>query len=135
MATLEQVSKNVHDLNITVNEHDLRLDNAEAAIKELQSESKAIYEINTNVRLLAENMNAVKEDVADVKEDVKEVKSNNTQTQQTLDTELDNIKAEISDVRNQPIKQKANVYDKIVWLIVGGAATYIASQIFEKIFK
>ena len=51
------------------NAHDKRINTIEKEIDELKNESKAIYEINTNVRLLAEGMSTVKDDIAESKDE------------------------------------------------------------------
>ena len=69
MATVEQLSQEVQSLKLDtatqeqkIITHEQRLNSAEADIKQLQENNKAIYEINTNVRILAEGINSVKSD-------------------------------------------------------------------------
>lgn len=127
MATNEQLNVEVQNLKIQSGIHEQRLENIETEMKQLHIENKAIYEINTNVRLLAENMNSVKNDVADFKEDIKDVKRENLKLGERFDSELNVVKADVNEVRNMPNKAKADWWDKVIWLIVGGTLSALVT--------
>lgn len=133
MATMEQVNKEVQDLKVKSSVHEQRISMMEKDVLELKEESKALYEINTNVRLLAESMSAVKNDVADVKVTVKDVKAKNSQLGTRFEEELDGVREELNEVKNQPNKSKAEWWDKVVWLIVGGGLSAIITGIIAAI--
>ena len=133
MATMEQVNKEVQDLKVKSSVHEQRISMMEKDVLELKEESKALYEINTNVRLLAESMSSVKNDVADVKITVKDVKARNSQLGTRFEEELDGVREELNEVKNQPNKSKAEWWDKVVWLIVGGGLTAIVTGIITAI--
>lgn len=133
MATMEQVNKELQDLKVKASVHEQRISMMEKDVLELKEESKALYEINTNVRLLAESMSSVKNDVADVKATVKDVKARNTQLGTKFEEELDGVREELNEVRNQPNKSKAEWWDKVVWLIVGGGLTAVVTGIISSI--
>lgn len=127
MATNDQLNVEVQNLKIQSGIHEQRLENIETEMKQLHIENKAIYEINTNVRLLAENMNSVKNDVADFKEDIKDVKRENLKLGERFDSELNVVKADVNEVRNMPNKAKADWWDKVIWLIVGGTLSALVT--------
>ena len=133
MATMEQVNKELQDLKVKSSVHEQRISMMEKDVLELKEESKALYEINTNVRLLAESMSSVKNDVADVKVTVKDVKARNTQLGTKFEEELDSVREELNEVKNQPNKSKAEWWDKVVWLIVGGGITAVVTGIISSI--
>ena len=133
MATMEQVNKELQDLKVKSSVHEQRISMMEKDVLELKEESKALYEINTNVRLLAESMSSVKNDVADVKITVKDVKARNSQLGTRFEEELDGVREELNEVKNQPNKSKAEWWDKVVWLIVGGGLTAIVTGIIAAI--
>jgi Zn-dependent M28 family amino/carboxypeptidase len=132
---IEELKKANNVMAVSINSHDTRLTLLETAVKEQQAKSDAIQEMNINVRLLAENMSAMKTDMSDVKQDIKNVNIKTDQTREHLDEKLSNMKTEIDNVRNEPSKQKANSFDKVVWLIVGGGVTAIVSHIIGLIIK
>lgn len=133
MATIEQVNKELQDLKVKSSVHEQRISMMEKDVVELKEESKALYEINTNVRLLAESMSSVKNDVADVKITVKDVKDKNSQLGTRFEEELDGVREELNEVKNQPNKSKAEWWDKVVWLIVGGGLTAIVTGVIAAI--
>lgn len=115
------------------NVHDKRLSSMEKEISDLKNESKAIYEINTNVRLLAEGMTAVKDDIAESKEDIKSVKSDYSKLNEKFDKEMSTVKDNLNDVRAMPEKAKAAWYDKVVWLVIGGGLSAVLAIIIDKL--
>ena len=112
--------------------HDERLTKMEKDIEALQKENKAIYEINTNVRLLAESMTTVKQDIAETKENIKEVKITHIKLGERVDKEISAVKEDINEVRSQPEKAKAAWWDKVVWLVAGGFISAALAIIIEK---
>lgn len=132
---IEELKKANNVMTVSINSHDTRLTLLETAVKEQQAKSDAIQEMNVNVRLLAENMSAMKTDMSDVKQDIKNVNIKTDQTREHLDEKLSNMKTEIDNVRNEPSKQKANSFDKIIWIIVGGGVTAIVTHIISLITK
>ena len=132
---IEELKKANNVMTVSINSHDTRLTLLETAVKEQQAKSDAIQEMNINVRLLAENMSAMKTDMSDVKQDIKNVNIKTDQTREHLDEKLSNMKIEIDNVRNEPSKQKANSFDKIVWIIVGGGVTAIVTHIISLIIQ
>ena len=111
---------------------DKRINKMEKSIEELQRENKAIYEINTNVRLLAESMTTVKNDIAETKENIKEVKSTHIKLGEKVDKEISAVKEDINEVKTQPEKAKAAWWDKVLWLVVGGCLSAVVTFLIGK---
>ena len=78
-------------------------------------------------------MNSVRTDISDVKEDVKGVKNNQTGYNEKLNNEINSIKDDLNNVKNQPDKSKAEWWDKVIWLVVGGALTAIVTGVIDRI--
>ena len=126
-------SEDMAAMRSTQNIHEKRINDNEKAIELLKNENKAIYEINTNVRLLAEHMNTVKTDIAETKENIKEVKVAYNEMGKKFDTEITEVKDDINEVKTQPVKSKADWWDKVVWLIVGGSLSTLLVFLLDKL--
>lgn len=133
MATIEQVNNDLQATRVTVGIHEEKITNLENAVDKLNQENHAIYELNTNVRILAENMSTVKNDVAEVKDDIKSVKSDYTTLGDKVDTEIAKVQHNVEEAKNMPTKSKAEWWDKVLWLVVGGGLTAIVSGVIDKI--
>ena len=115
------------------NVHDKRITDMEKDITDLKNENKAIYEINTNVRLLAESMKNMQDDVTEFKGDIKNVHADYNKLDEKLDNEMTNIKKDINEVQQQPYKAKADWWDKVVWLIAGGGISAAVALIINNL--
>ena len=113
--------------------HDRHIADMEKDIQDLKNENKAIYEINTNVRLLAEGMNTVKNDINEFKDDIKNVRAEYTKLDEKVGKEVKDIKKDINDVQHQPEKSKAAWWDKVVWLVVGGTLSAIVALLLNRL--
>lgn len=133
MATNEQLNNDLQDVKVTVGIHEQKINTLENAVDKLNQENHAIYELNTNVRILAENMSTVKNDVAEVKDDIKSVKTDYTTLGDKMDSEIAKVQHNVDEAKNMPTKAKAEWWDKILWLFVGGGATAIVTEIIDKI--
>lgn len=135
MATTEQLVKDVQDLKIQHGVHEERISRAEKEIEQLHAENKAIYEISTNVKILAEGMSSVRQDVADVKDDVKQNNEKISKLDEKFDNEQEKVKEEITNLKNLPDKTKAVWWDKIVWLVVGGVISAGVTALIAALWK
>lgn len=101
------------------------------SIKEVRSEQKAIYEINANIKLMAQSVASVKEDVSDMKEDI-------SNTNKEVKDDIGKVKERISAIESKPDKDTASTYrkykDTIIAMIVTGVAAYVLGQIYPFIF-
>ena len=95
-----------------INEHD-------NDIKELREKQDAIYDLTSSVKSIATDMTYIKEDV-------QEVKSGQAQLNEKV-TILENKPA--TEVK----KRIDGIYEKLLWLVVGGIAVTLLSTILPKI--
>lgn len=130
-----QFTIDLQDLKVHCSVYEQRLSKAEKEIEQLHAENKAIYEINTNVKILAEGMSVMKKDVLDVKEGVKHSNERSAKLDEKFDAELDKIKIDVNDIKNNPNKVKAEWWDKIMWLIVGGVVSAGVTALIAALWK
>lgn len=121
--TQEQV-KELQEVRSRALSNTHRLDRLECTVEGLREESKAIYELGSSVRIIADSLTGMKDDL-------KEVKS----SQVGLTEKIGCIKQDVADARNQPIKSKSEWFDKILWVIVGGAVAYLLNQFIQSMLK
>ena len=99
------------------NEH--RINDHDNDIKELREKQDAIYDLTSSVKSIATDMTYIKEDV-------QEVKSGQAQLNEKV-TILENKPA--TEVK----KRIDGIYEKLLWLVVGGIAATLLSTILPKI--
>ena len=99
------------------NEH--RINDHDNDIKELREKQDAIYDLTSSVKSIATDMTYIKEDV-------QEVKSGQAQLNEKV-TILENKPA--TEVK----KRIDGIYEKLLWLVVGGIAVTLLSTILPKI--
>lgn len=97
-------------------------------IKDLHAENKAIYDLVTTTKLIAQDMNSIKKDVADVKE-------GQSALSEKVDSEINKVKEKITAVENKDdielgktIKRTGNklAFEIIKYLAVGGLGVFIS---------
>lgn len=97
-----------------------RLDKVEENIEKLTVENKALYSLASSVEKMSINMDYLKSSLDENSKDLKDMRT------------------EIENVKSAPFKNKANVYDKIVWSILGavgmGLLYFVLAQICPIIF-
>lgn len=138
MSTMGQIEKDIQEIKVTSGIQGQRLDTLEHEMEQMHIENKAIYEIGSSVKILAEGMTAIKEDVKDVKEDVRsgleDVRNGQSNLSSKLDSEVDHMKHDIDEIRTQPIKRKSDWLDKVVWTVIGGGLAFAVSAILDHFF-
>ena len=99
------------------NEH--RIDEHDNDIKELREKQDAIYDLTSSVKSIATDMTYIKEDV-------KEVKSGQAQ-----------LNEKVIFLENKPAteakKRIDGIYEKLLWLVIGGIAVGLLSTILPNI--
>lgn len=105
------------DARCKSNEH--RLDNHDNEIKELREKQDTIYDLTSSVKSIATDMTYIKEDV-------KEVKSGQAQLNEKV-TILENKPA------TEAKKRMDGIYEKLIWLVIGGISVGILSTILPNI--
>ena len=105
------------DARCKSNEH--RIDDHDDQIKELREKQDAIYDLTSSVKSIATDMTYIKEDV-------KEVKSGQEKLNEKV-TVLENKPA-------QETKKKIdNIYEKLLWLVIGGVVVGLLSTVLPNI--
>ena len=105
------------DARCKSNEH--RINDHDNDIKELREKQDAIYDLTSSVKSIATDMTYIKEDV-------QEVKSGQAQLNEKV-TILENKPA--TEVK----KRIDGIYEKLLWLVIGGIAVALLSTILPKI--
>ena len=105
------------DARCKSNEH--RISDHDNDIKELREKQDAIYDLTSSVKSIATDMTYIKEDV-------QEVKSGQAQLNEKV-TILENKPA--TEVK----KRIDGIYEKLLWLVIGGIAVGLLSTILPNI--
>ena len=140
MATAEQRDTAINDLQVRVgvNEQKLdglthRVDANEVEIKEIRKTNEAILSLASDVKLLTQNYTTMGSDVKDMKQDIKDVKAKQDESNTKHDKDIEALKEEISETKTQPLKEKAEMWDKLKWLIIGGIASATLTGVIASI--
>lgn len=99
------------------NEH--RINDHDNEIKELREKQDAIYDLTSSVKSIATDMTYIKEDV-------KEVKSGQAQLNEKV-TILENKPA------TEAKKKIDGIYEKLLWLVIGGVVVGLLSTVLPNI--
>lgn len=99
-----------------------QIDEIKDDIKEIKSENKAIYELTTSVRLIAQDMGTIKDAV-------KKVEAG----QEALAQKQDGLAQEILDVKNKPAQETAASWSKIKVAVATSLATALVMGVFGAI--
>lgn len=98
-----------------------RLDKLEENVEKLAVENKALYSLASSVEKISINMDYLKSSLDENSKDLKDMRT------------------EIENVKSAPLKNKANVYDKVVWAILGalgmGILYFLLAEMFPVMFK
>ena len=90
-----------------------RIDELNVKVDKLTEQNTAIIELGTSVKLLNKELIHMREDTdknfAAVKEDVGE-----------LSNTVKQVQKDINEVKIEPSKEKAEIFDKVRWLIISG---------------
>jgi polyhydroxyalkanoate synthesis regulator protein len=109
-----------------------RIGEVEVEIKEIKSDNKILHEMNTNIRVLAEQYKTQGTEICSIKSDIKELKDKPS-PQETLVTqgkEIETLKTDVKELKDKPAKRLNTIETIIITTIVGAIIGYIASKIF-----
>lgn len=119
--------KQYTDLAVHVQEIDSRSKSNEHRIDDLETEMKETKNMQITLVKLANGVENMGNQLMDVKEDIQDVKKGQN--------ELSN---KVTTLENRPAietkKRLDSIYDKIIWLVIGGVVTFILSQAIPTIF-
>ena len=115
------------DLAVHIQEIDSRSKSNEYRIDDLEIDMKETKDMQITLVKLANGVENMGNQLMDVKEDIQDVKKGQH--------ELSN---KVTTLENRPAletkKRWDSIYDKIIWLVIGGIVTFILSQVIPTIF-
>lgn len=94
------------------------IDNIHTDIVEIKNDQKAIYELNSSVKLMVEKMSHMTEKLDDTNSDVK-----------TLNKEMSNVKSQLAEVDVKADKQVAKNWNQIKVAIITAICTLLTTGI------
>ena len=119
--------KQYTDLAVHIQEIDSRSKSNEHRIDDLEIDMKETKDMQITLVKLANGVENMGNQLMDVKEDIQDVKKGQN--------ELSN---KVTTLENRPAletkKRWDSIYDKILWLVIGGIVTFILSQAIPTIF-
>lgn len=114
-----ELAVKVENASVKIGEQDRRIKACEDDIKDLKGEQKVIYKLVNSVENLTNSMMQLR---TQLREDISEVKSGQ-----------DALTTKVTEIENRPAnetkKRWDNVFDKLIWLVIGGIAVGILTQI------
>ena len=119
--------KQYTDLAVHVQEIDSRSKSNEHRIDDLETEMKETKSMQITLVKLANGVENMGNQLMDVKEDIQDVKKGQNE-----------LSDKVTTLENRPAletkKRWDSIYDKIIWLVIGGIVTFILSQVIPTIF-
>lgn len=94
------------------------IENIHTDIVEIKNDQKAIYELNSSVKLMVEKMSHMTEKLDDTNSDVK-----------TLNKEMSNVKSQLAEVDVKADKQVAKNWNQIKVAIITAICTLLTTGI------
>ena len=94
------------------------IENIHTDIVEIKNDQKAIYELNSSVKLMVEKMSHMTEKLDDTNSDVK-----------TLNKEMSNVKSQLAEVDVKADKQVAKNWNQIKVAIITAICTLLATGV------
>lgn len=101
-----------------VNQNCKDIENIHTDIVEIKNDQKAIYELNSSVKLMVEKMSHMTEKLDDTNSDVK-----------TLNKEMSNVKSQLAEVDVKADKQVAKNWNQIKVAIITAICTLLATGV------
>lgn len=100
------------------------IDQHEKDIHELKQKNEVMYKLATSVELIAQDMSYLKNDVQSIKKGQEEIFTN-----------IEDVEKKVRNVENADMKKEAkvweNIKEKMLWLVVGGFATMILTEVIN----
>ena len=115
------------DLAVHIQEIDSRSKSNEHRIDDLEIDMKETKDMQITLVKLANGVENMGNQLMDVKEDIQDVKKGQSELSDKV-TILENRPAQ------ETKKRWDSIYDKIIWLVIGGIVTFILSQAIPTIF-
>lgn len=102
-------------------------------IKEMKLENKALYELTTSVKLIAQDMSSIKQDITEVKCGQEKLSVKMDSEISKVKDEQEKIKYNISEVKFCPTTEKAKTFEKIKWIVISVITTAITTGIISNL--
>ena len=119
--------KQYTDLAVHIQEIDSRSKSNEHRIDDLEIDMKETKDMQITLVKLANGVENMGNQLMDVKEDIQDVKKGQSE-----------LSDKVTTLENRPAletkKRWDSIYDKIIWLVIGGIVTFILSQAIPTIF-
>jgi polyhydroxyalkanoate synthesis regulator protein len=109
-----------------------RIGEVEVEIKEIKSDNKILHEMNTNIRVLAEQYKAQGSEICSIKSDIKELKDKPS-PQETLVTqgkEIQTLKTEVKELQEKPAKRLNTIETVVITAVITGIIALVISKVF-----
>lgn len=100
------------------------IENIHTDIVEIKNDQKAIYELNSSVKLMVEKMSHMTEKLDDTNSDVK-----------TLNKEMSNVKSQLAEVDVKADKQVAKNWNQIKVAIITAICTLLATGVIGAVIS
>ena len=131
---IERVARLEADVNNIQEGNRLFRDEIRQAVDRVSQQNDAIYEIATSVKLMTQDLQGLKSDVSEVKSDQKALHKRIDKEMDITHQKYGQLKDSLKDVdgkdANKVLKIWESIRDKLIWLVVGGIATYFLYQAF-----
>lgn len=109
------IIKELTEVSALAHHNEIQLKEVKDDIVEIQKENRALYDIVTSVKIIAQDMTYIKKDIETVK------------TNQT------DLRDQISDLRSSPNKAKAQWWDKAIGAIVGAVGMAVLGYVLNNL--
>ena len=110
-----------------------QIDEIKSEIRDMKIENKALYELTTSVKLIAQDMSSIKQDITEVKCGQEKLSVKMDSEISKVKDEQEKIKYNISEVKFCPTTEKAKSFDKIKWIIISIITTAIITGIISNL--
>lgn len=98
-----------------------QINDLKTIVKEMQIENKALYELTSSVKIIAQDLCSIKSEIGGIKKEVSDLSD------------------KVDDVREEPIKNKAKFFDNakklILTAIFSGLIMFILGTLAPNVFK
>lgn len=118
---MTEIIRELSETSTLAKHNELQIQEMKEKICDVQKEHQALHDIATSVKLIAQDIGYIKQDVCTVK------------------TAQNELRTQLSEVKQSTNKKKALWYDKVVGAVCGavgaGILAFLLSEICPKIFS
>lgn len=118
---MTEIIRELSETSALAKHNELQIQEMKEKICDVQKEHQALHDIATSVKLIAQDIGYIKQDVCTVK------------------TAQNELRTQLSEVKQSTNKKKALWYDKVVGAVCGAIGMailgYVLSNVFPVLFK